>query len=777
MLRHSHPSIKPVATLVALALLSPALAQADSSIDLGTVSSQASGNGQANTNQIPAVQDTSLNQNTVTLDQEEIQSGGVVGGAARALAVAPGVSVSSYGGNGATKTSISIDGVKAGWTGISGGNTDNGSIGVTFDGVPMVNPGNGLWQATLIPQSSIIQSIGVTYGPGDPADRWFTNIGGGINFVPLQPSEQAGASVNYTFGSFNTRNFTASLQTGDHGGWATVMAFGEGKSDSFMTAPDGFGSPSSDQSYYMKTRKKLVNGQFSIGVYHDFTGAYRPLATPVNPVGDITVNGYDSGGNMIPGQLFSQKTTGFYTTLPGSVNWKWDTNDITMLYGNLDLKLNDATSFHNMTYYTHEERLHYTPLHSYNPGGNPSQFEINPPSSDVVGDKMWVAYDLPMNHLEAGGYLQGSHYHSIEEVFSPQATAYAPDLSYFSDQFYQMDTALFVEDQFAPVKSLRINPGLRFVDYYVNFSHDESAQWNTTVNPAGNASQFPSATKTFHDYEPSLGINWDVLPGVTIYANYEQSYRLPEMGGGTGPFVSIPASQVQMEQGDYYQAGGKMRLNNIGFLHDSTLDASLFNLKFSHETLATALAAGPNFAELASGSSSYSGLNLAATSGFGSNLYGFLNMGLVTAKYDQFINQNGSFSNVPVANTPHTTLNVGVSGVWSMGNATLKPRLIYQYTGAQHIFDNQNNITSSQMLPAFGLFNFDAEMDLAEGMLFGKPNYVTVDLEVDNLFNKQYNAYEYISSGGLYGTPDSAGALMGLPGMPRAAMLSIGDKF
>ncbi len=770
---YCHPVIKPLNALIALIFLSPVAGFADQTVDLGTVSSQASGSDQpANANSNP-VQNTALNQDTVTLDQEEIQAGGVVGGAARALAIAPGVSVASYGSSGATKTSISIDGIKTGWAGFSGGQTDNGSIGVTFDGVPMVNPGNGLWQATLVPQSSMIDSMSVTYGPGDPADRWYTNIGGGINFKPLQPSNTASATADYTFGSFNTRNFSASLQTGDHGGWATVLAFGEGKADSFMTAPDGFGNGSSDQAYYMKTRKKLDNGQFSIGMYHAFSGAFRPLATPTTPISDVTLNGYDSNNNSKGGPLFSQQTTGFYTTLPGNVNWKWDTNDISMLYGNLDLNLNSATSFHNMTYYTHEERLHYTPLHAYYPVGGPGQSEVNAPSSDVVGDKLWVSYDLPMNHLEAGGYLQGSHYHSQEQLFSPAASASAPDGNYFSDQFYQMDTAAFIEDQFAPVKSLRINPGIRFVDYYVDFTHDEAAQFPNATGT--NLSMFPSATKSFNKFEPSLGINWDIMNGITLYANYERAYRLPEMGGGTGPFVAITAPNVQLEQGDYYQAGGKMHWNQLGLLHDTTLDASIFNLKFANETLPTALASGG--ALLASGSSTYSGMNLAASSGFGSNLFGFMNVGLVTAKYNSFTNGSGTLYNVPVANTPHTTVSTGITGVWMIGSATVKPRLVYQYTGAQHIYDNNANQPSTTELSAYGLVNFNAELDLQEGMLFGKPNFVTVNLEVDNLLNKQYNAFEYVSAGGLYGTPNSVGATLALPGAPRAVMLSIGDKF
>jgi iron complex outermembrane receptor protein len=177
------------------------------SINAGTVSATGSvstaSDGQAAQLSPKAVFKSS--STTKVLKRGQIDAAGTVGGVAQALALAPGVNVSSYGANGVSKASISIDGVKTGWAGFSGGNADNGSIGVSFDGVPMVNPGNGLWQSTLIPQTSLIQSIGVTYGPGQPLDRWYTNIGGGLNFVPVQPSAHPSAEITGTYGSFILR--------------------------------------------------------------------------------------------------------------------------------------------------------------------------------------------------------------------------------------------------------------------------------------------------------------------------------------------------------------------------------------------------------------------------------------------------------------------------------------------------------------------------------------------------------------------------------------------
>ena len=34
----------------------------------------------------------------------------------------------------------------------------------------------------------IIQDTVVTYGPGDPLNRWYTNVGGSVEFTPCSPA-------------------------------------------------------------------------------------------------------------------------------------------------------------------------------------------------------------------------------------------------------------------------------------------------------------------------------------------------------------------------------------------------------------------------------------------------------------------------------------------------------------------------------------------------------------------------------------------------------------
>lgn len=716
-------------------------------------------------------------QNTKTMDQDQIQAAGAVGGVARAMALVPGVSVQSYGNTGSQKTSFSINGIKTGWAGFSVA-LDNGSLGVTFDGVPMNNPGNGLWQSTLIPQSLVLQTMAVTYGPGAVKDRWYTNIGGALSFVPLQPSATAGAEAAVTYGSFDSKNVSVSLQTGKHDGWETVLFAGGNKSGSFMKSPDGFDQPSHNYAIYGKTQKTLDNGDLSFGAYASYAGAYRPLPTPVSPISGadangnniyVTTNGWNKGG-----ALFSQQTTGFYNTLDKNVNYKFDSNQIQMLWSKLDLETGANTTFHNLVYFDHEERLHYTPLHDYaynqaDPGLN----ETNNPLSYVMGYKLWEEFHLPRNEISVGGYGQHAYYHSREQLYSnlPGIGASNPDGNYFSDIWTQFDTALFAQDTYTPIDTVRVTPGVRAVNYAIDFTHNEPSQF---PNATGSMlSQYPDAQKNFTRLEPSIGVNWQALPWLAPFASYDVSYRQAENGGGGGPYVTLNPAQVNLERGEDFQGGAKMHLNRLSFLSDVSATIAFSHLIFSNEILSTALASGGSL--FATGKSVYDALNIYADAQVSHNLYTFFNFGSVNAKFKNYANSNGVFHDVNVANTPDYNFNIGVYDILHMSNDILaKPRLTYMYTGSQYMFDNSQNITSSQKIPGYGIINASTEFDIPVDN-----KILTATIEVDNLLDKQYNAFEYISAGGAYGgnlAPGGVGvgSALALPGAPRAIYLTLG---
>ena len=85
-----------------------------------------------------------------------------------------------------------------------------------------------------------VHNVNVTYGPGDPAGRWYNNIGGGIEFTPVQPTAKPHADLSATYGSYNQKDLSANLTSGLYRGWSGVLAAGVGSGNDFRNAPDGF---------------------------------------------------------------------------------------------------------------------------------------------------------------------------------------------------------------------------------------------------------------------------------------------------------------------------------------------------------------------------------------------------------------------------------------------------------------------------------------------------------------------------------------------------------
>ena len=790
-----------VANNVRLALIAPAImvyagaaGAANAPINVGSVSavSQTSTTGQVTKKKVSKHYLLDHGDTTKVLGPHELAAAGPVGGATGALAYAPGVSVSTYGSNGSSKASISINGIKTGWAGFSGGNFDNGSIGVTFDGIPMVNPGNGLWQADLIPQNFLISHITVGSGPGNVVNQWYNNIGGSINFLPVEPSKKFSVKVQQTYGSFDTLNSTLTLQTGAIDGWETIFAAGLGESNNYMTAPDGFKSPSNNYAYYLKTRKHFQDGTvLSLGAYAARSAAYRPLPTPVTPIPGVTINGYQQSGT-----LFSQQTTGFYTTLPYQVNNKVDTNQIAMVYGKLRDPLSKSVLLHNYSYYVEGTRVHATALHDYVPGSE-SHEEFNNPHSYWLGDKLWFGINLPYNHVDFGGYIQTSRYKSQEDLFNSSlgfvnsmtpttltGSRAVPNGPYFSDIFHQLNASIFLRDDIHPINSLHIVPGLRYINYSTDFTPNEQSAFPLAyqLNPGGAASQYPSSSTTFSRIAPSLSVRWHPLNWLATYASYEQAFRQPENGGGTGPYVTIPASQVNLEKVSYYQAGIKTYFKHLGLLNHTYLDLGVFHANFSHEILPTALSSFGFL--LAKGFSVYNGLNVSAGTNLGYHISTFLNASFLHTYFSSFTNGNGTFSDVPVAYVPNHTFNFGVMGKYFVTGVLVKPSVTYQYEGSQYMYNNNTNITSHNKIPAYGLVNLGLELRVPMRHYIRMLQYVDINAQILNLFNRKYNGFEYISSGGAYGsggytnpTTVGQGSILAYPGAPRAFYVTVSAKF
>jgi len=706
------------------------------------------------------------------LRRREIQAVGPAAGAAQALSLAPGVNVSGYGTNGASKFSISINGIKQGWAGASGGNVDDGSIAVMFDGVPMNDPATGLWQSPEVNQLGMIQGIAVTYGPGGPVHRWYDNIGGSIDFIPLQPAPVPSAEAELTAGSFGTRGFFVSAQSGRVDGVEAVVAGGALHADSYRDSIGGFSNPAHDYAWYAKIRRNWNGGSLSFGAYTAFGQAFRPNVIPVSPIPGVTVNGVTAQGNPIPGPLYSETTTGFYSALPYSVWHKNDSNRTYLFYSKLKTVLSSRSVFHMLAWYRYGSRLH---VHYYNfQQDQKNLYEYNDPHDYTYGDRMYVRSVLPFgNVLDIGGYWFTTKYVSQNSFYNPAfgGSVDAPNAKYRSDDWYLNNVAAFIQDSIHLPAHVRLTPGLRFVHYGTDYFVNGPAVFpNATGTDQG---KLPNSSTTFSKLEPSVFLTWQAARELSLFANYSVAYRQPSNGGGGGPYQHILASSLQLEEGREIQVGAKY-LARRTLLGKLFLGGNYYTLRFSHQIIPVTSANG-NYLTTASGSSRYQGFTLY---GDDEPLHGlglFFNLAYEKADFTQYSAKGTNYNGLPVSYVPNVTANIGGDYRWHLRNAvSLTPRLWLSYTGPQHIFNNNTGAPSTETMPSYTLVNAALAVDLPHPRAMSK---LTISVDALNLLGRRYNNFEYISSGGYFVVPASVGAVLAYPAPGRSAYVTIAAAF
>lgn len=746
------------------------------------------------------------------LDRQQLKSAGVVGGAAQALSFAPGISVSGYGQTGGTKASISINGISQGWAGASPGVVDNGGFAVSFDGVPMSNPMTGLWETPEIPQTALLQGARITYGPGDPENRWYNNIGGGINFVPVEPSNHAGGKVQLTGGSFGTENADVILQTGKIDGWETVFAGGAGRSNGFRSSPDGFNWPTRNYSAFFKTRKVFATGNASFGAYLGDGHGWRPTLIPTTPVAGLTVNGLGQ-----PGQLFSEQTSGYYSAINEKVWAKNDFNRVWIVYARQNLKLDENVTLHNQLWYRQGNRLH---LH-YNDytaslGAPSNLYEWNNPSSHDYGDKIWSDIYLPHNQIGVGGYFTNTEYNTLQHFYNPAdcytyngATSLSgygvtiqpgnqfcgstsfPDGGYRNNFWYLTDLAAFVQDAITPIASVTITPGIRAVAFDTNYYPEGSVEAPyaalLATAPAGTVSPgfsnqdhgvLPATTTHFNKLEPSVSIRYQPLHWLALYGNWATTYRLPPVGGGGGLYQKqLPAGDL-LEKGVEWQVGGKMFWPQIGEFSKVLINVNYYNLHFSNQFISSCTTSSATNCTLATGDSLYHGVNLSAEANLDA-LKMFTNLNVESAYFNNY-NNGVSYNNMPVSDVPKSTFNIGAYWTHTLpGDIVIKPRAWYQYVGKQAMWDNNVGAPSGQYLPSYGVLNLALAATLPSSWYGNTVKSVKLKLEVMNALDRRYNTFGYLAAAGgndLYGTT-AGGYVLAYPGAPRAIYGTISMSF
>jgi iron complex outermembrane receptor protein len=819
--RHQPTNIK--ATL-------PVAALADSVVVRGTVNPEA--------RPVPTREDVMLMPETVrVLDRKQLDAAGPLAGGAQVLQSTPGANVIGYGETGGTKYTVIVNGIQQGWAGEATSFTAPGSLGITYDGIPVADPATGLWQSATMPQNLMMQDVQVTYGPGQAANRWYTDIGGRVEYTPIQPTLDRHLSAAITDGPYGQQNFAFVGNTGAFKGWSTVLGGGLGRGDSFRVAPDGFGNHSQNGSTFGKTIKTFSAGSLAFGVLYAKGGGYRPTIIPTTDVGLV---------EPTSGIHFSQATSGFYSALPYADYNKYDTNEGFMAYARQRLYLSPASTLENSAWYLHIRRFHRRNEDALAQGAQVDEW--NNPHSNMFGDQIGFSQIFPFNTVQFGGYL-------IHEAYNPHNLFYNPadggsgaqqiigaGSKFRSGYFQQDDVSFFAQDDFHPIPQIHIIPGVRVVGFSTSYS-DQAArdftfapstyfyensngtatpstapvyQTHCSLYPQNNGSQSDPYNNVWGDPVPTSdgsvakdqgslcgahesrsavepGIDASVMPyqWLTIYGGYDTTYRSPALGGGGGLFQAVNPAYYILAEGKYAQFGGKVHFTNAPVLRNFIAGINYFHNDYSNQEIDVETALGVE--ETSGGNSTYHGVDAFFDADPRSNLHFFFNLAAEASNFTTYVtggplsecgktsNSTGLadgcayYNNLPVSYVPNFTLNTGVYyGIQHHNHVLIEPRFWLESTGSQHLWSNLTGAPTSQTMPSYTTAN----------VAFNAPitfERQSINLRVDmmNLANTQYNEYEYISSGGYFAAlnPNVSGYTNAYPGAPRAVYGTVSYQF
>ncbi len=743
-------------------------------------------------------------QTQVSLGRNVIAAQAPLAGSEQLLAAAPGVTQASYGSTGAAKSMISLRGFKQGW-GNQAGVVDNGLFGVTLNGVYLNNPQTGIWEPNEVPDLSIISGASVAYGPGEPLTRTFDSMGGTVDFYTILPSQTSTFRSSATTGSYGGQGYHLDFSDALSSHWDVLVAQGRTFTQGFRDIiGSGNAAPGSSYGTFAELQNTFRHGSLLLFGYSANGTDYRPNLIPVTPLvcsagancpkpgAVVTVNGFGLDGNPIDGPAYSQQTSGFYSALSQGVWQKTDTN-ATRLLG-LDVTYNTAPNQYitNQAWDRFGDRIHVKDF-NFDQANNTGRYEYNNPYSNALGDTF--AYHLihGINDFAAGFNLLYAHYQTknafwnndpVQSYPSPVTTITEPS-NFREDDFWMQNLAFFWQDTMHVTPRFEMIPGIRSVALNTSFVNNGLVGFPSCALPTSpcygnNHSSEPNSTTSYHQLEPSVGFRWQLAQDFAAYANYGRAIRNPQASPG-GPYERVSVQGLLPEATDDDEVGVKyyqrlLGTNLDGSERENFATLGLYQSTLQNQNIPITTGQGLKVSS-ASGTSRYAGLTFAFEADARRDLQFFGGYAITHAAFLNYVLPGPvSYSGLPVTNTPITSGNLGIVFEAPTGKNTIVTRLWDQYVGPQPMWNNALGMPdpAGHMIPPYDLLNGSLEFRVNP-----KRYPIAFSVSATNLLDRQYNVFEYITSGAYFaGGPGQSinygtGQILADPGPPREVQFTI----
>lgn len=456
---------------------------------------------------------------------------------------------------------------------------DQSRLGFTLDGIPLGNQNygnnNGLHTSRAISAENV-GAVRLTQGAGSLGTQATNNLGGTIEFVSRDPSEEFGVDANGTYGNHDTKRGFVRVDTGgdiarawfsygylDLDKWKGsgrqyqhqfnakgVIDAGAAKITGFFNVSDRH------EQDYQDLSLSIIN---RLGYGVDNIADNYPLAVRISDVG---ANRGDTGAtplNPAAGLVYPAP----YTTVDDVY---FDASGLRRDYlGSLGIEvpLSDKVSFELKGYY-HDNQgqgLWFTP---YVPSPSGAPISIRTTEYDIsrkgaFGD---IKANLGWNNLTIGGWYERNDFRQARRFYglTSRTVPGRSALNFQSNPFFTQWEFNYTTDIVQYYVQDKIRLGSATIDLgWKGFSVKNNA------SPVIQGGRAAGSIKTIDWFQPSIGINYPISDTVELYASFSQSTEAFVSAFTAGPFSTTQAGfdaikgKLKPEASDTYEIGARFK--------------------------------------------------------------------------------------------------------------------------------------------------------------------------------------------------------------------------
>lgn len=619
----------------------------------------------------------------------------------------------------------------------------DGEYNITYDGVPFGDQNDPTHHSNTFWPSNTIETLVVERGPGNASQLGQATFGGNINLFSRAPRDEMGVELAGGYGSFNTINGQAVLQSG------AVKALGGTKfvvSAQYVNSDGALSFEKYKQiNLYAKavvpisddvTLTFVATANRNVFAQSDNDGA---SAAQVVAFGKRYALSNDPNSQNYFGYNNTVKTTDFYIArLDAKIasNSDFTNSAYTYKYDNETLSGLDATQSGLLagqipgvavpTGVTTTNRIKTSSTGAFM-FGVPGYTKSN--AYRVYGDIAKVKVDFGFGALTVGAWLESSHthrqqteidlissrfnYRNSEQVAPATGLnpgAITPGYIRFDQNSSLNHTEEFVELELRPFEGLTITPGIKHID----FNREIDALYNQTTRYAQRLSKTYTATLPF------LTANYQIISNLSVYGQFAKGFLTPPL---SQLYVARPdLSAVDPQSSTNYQAGIVYHGLNLSLDFDAySID---FNNKFISST-SPVPGEGAIFTNI--GGALYRGIEGQATFAFGHGFAVFANGSLNEAIAKD--------TRLQIDKAPQSTAAAGI--IYKRG--PIRFSLFDKYTGPQFITNAALGATIIELAPVTGVASRFRTASYSTVLVSASYDFgfVRAGIKVSDLFDSQ----------------------------------------